>query len=149
MFKNYARVENEICLCQFGLYTGKSHILRTPSCQQQVHAAQCRATWRTALQRVMLRQWNSRKPWLNPEDPRLGWAPEWNPEHKGICKKQEIIIPTKTSFGNYLPPLKFSCLYLTFFLAGAVLMVSLTPRADTFPSTENTKEAEILSITWR
>lgn len=63
----------------------------------------------------MLRQWNSRKPWLNPEDPRLGWAPEWNPEHKDICKKQKIIIPTKTSFGNYLPPLKFSCLYLFFF----------------------------------
>lgn len=112
MFKNYARVENEICLCQFGLYTGKSHILRTPNCQQQVHPAQCTATWRTALERCSSSETAESLGWT--QNPGPEWAPKQNPEHKDICKNQEIIIPTKTSFGNCLPPLKLSCLYLAF-----------------------------------
>lgn len=145
MFKNCARVENEICLCQFGLYTGKSHILRTPNCQQQVHPAQCTAPWRTALERAMLQQWNSRKPWLNPESrPKVG---------SRMKSRAEGYLGNYHSHKNFLwklpSALEIQLLIPGFFLAGAALMAPLTPGADTFPSTENTKEAEILSITWR
>lgn len=67
---------------------------------------------------------------------------------EGLYKKRELLLSTKAPFGNYHPAF-ISAAYTCFFLPGAVLMAPLTIRADTFPTTENTKEAEILSITWR
>lgn len=101
-------VENELCLCQFGLYTGKSHILKsskvpaagTPSTLQNSTAggdAQAKKTSRT--QKIQ------------------AWGGLQNEIQSIICKNQEIIIPIKTSFGNYHASLKFILFILGFFLA--------------------------------
>lgn len=149
MFKNCARAENEICLCQFGLYTGKSHILRTPGYQQQVHPARGRATGEQHC-----RGWCSG----NETAESLGWTQKihaWGGLQNEIQSTRIFVKSRKLSFPQKLPlettfhPWNSAAYTCFFFLAGAVLMAPLTPRADTFPSTENTKEAEILSITWR
>jgi len=80
--------------------------------------------------------------------PGPGRAPEQNSERKDFCKNGKLLLPTKASFGNYLPLFKFSCLHLLF-SGWCNAMAPVTLRADTFSTAESTKEAEILSITWR
>lgn len=97
MFKNCARAENEICLCQFGLYTGKSHILRTPGYQQQVHPARGRATGEQHC-----RGWCSG----NETAESLGWTQKihaWGGLQNEIQSTRIFVKSRKLSFPQKLP----------------------------------------------
>lgn len=147
MFKNYARIENEIHLRRFGLYAALSCSLNGSNCHRQARrAARCQH------HRVPGHSSDGTAENLSEPKDRQAQGRLQNEIHRAriFVGTENYILPTKASSGNLLLLFKFSCLYYTcFLLPGATLTAPLALRADTFSAAENTKEAEILSITWR